>query len=78
MLFHEKSSKGVDFRESGVYKRGNRWALQKYFNKKQRYIASYKTLAEVKEASIIFHKNLSPNGDNCKIAREITRKGRKR
>merc|ERR1712157_43721 len=33
MLFHEKASKGVDWRERGVYKEGNRWLLQKYFDK---------------------------------------------
>merc|ERR1712157_31055 len=42
----EEKSKGVERRERGVYKKGNRWLLQKYFDKKLRYIACYETLAE--------------------------------
>merc|ERR1712157_545395 len=73
MLFHEKARKGVDWRERGVCKAGNRWRLQKYINKKQKQIAKYETLAEANKASIIFHDILSPNGDNWELAKEITR-----
>merc|ERR1712157_217598 len=54
----EDKSKGVERRERGVSKNGNRWLLQKFVNKKQRHIANYKTLAEANEASIIFHESL--------------------
>merc|ERR1712157_576988 len=70
----EEKSKGVERRERGVYKNGNRWELSKYLNKKIKHIARYKTLAEANKASIIFHDVLSPNGDNWELAKEITRK----
>merc|ERR1712115_258684 len=72
MLFHEKASKGVDWRERGVSAHGNRWLLQQKVNKKSRHIAYYKTLAEANEASIIFHESLSETGD-WELAKVSTR-----
>merc|ERR1712157_164201 len=69
----EEKSKGVEQCERGVYKHRNRWQLRKMVNKKNKYIAEYKTLAEANEASIIFHKEIF-NGRNFEKAKEITRK----